>query len=365
MSSTASEHAAAMISALTSSPQLSGCGGARRAPTTEAPSFNKSSRTKPAFSSKIIGSFTVPPTRSLSFAKTYAVPIFGCPANGNSARGVKMRTCAVCARSCGGSTKVVSARLNSPAIACICVPVSAVASGTTANGLPPNLRSVKTSTVTKAICIALAPRPAAAAWAVIGDAEMGFECKAVAGERGAVGDMNHRTAFDDDGAIGDAENFLGVLLDQDRRHAFLADDAAQRRQQFLDDDRRQPLQRLVEQHDARIKHQRATDREHLLLATGKLVAEILPPLGKPREQRVDLGDGPAARPRHRGEVLLDGERFEDVALLGHPANSGMGALIGAKCGDVNAIERDATAEIPRHADNGVDQRGLAHAVATQ
>src|SRR5262249_27199051 len=137
-----------------------------------------------------------------------------------------MRTCAVCARSCGGSTKVVSARLNSPAIACICVPVSAAASGTTASGLPPNLRSVKTSTVTKAICIPLAPRRAAGAGAVIGDAEMGFERGAIGGERGAVRGMNHRTAFDDDGAIGDAEDFLGVLLHQDRRHAFLADDAA-------------------------------------------------------------------------------------------------------------------------------------------
>jgi hypothetical protein len=77
----------------------------------------------------------------------------GWPANGNSARGVKMRTSAVCAGSCGGSTKVVSARLNSPAMACICALVSPVASGTTASGLPPNLRSVKTSTVTKGICM--------------------------------------------------------------------------------------------------------------------------------------------------------------------------------------------------------------------
>ena len=74
--------------------------------------------------------------------------------------------------------------------------------------------------------------------------------------------------------------------------------------QFLDDDRRQPFERLVEQHDARIERQRAADREHLLLAAGKLVAEILPPLGKPREQGVDLVGGPAARPRHRGEVFL-------------------------------------------------------------
>jgi len=188
---------------------------------------------------------------------------------------------------------------------------------------------------------------------------------AVVGERRAVGGMNYGAAFDDDGAIGDAEDFLGVLLDQYSRHALLADDPAQRRQEFLDDDRRQPFQRFVEQHHPRVEHQRAPDREHLLLAAGQLIAEILPPLGEPRKQRIDLVDGPAARPRHRGEVLLDGERFEDVAFLRHPADPGMRALIRPQPGDVGAVERDAAAEIAGHPDNGVDQRGLAHAVAAK
>jgi hypothetical protein len=52
-------------------------------------------------------------------AKTKAVPTFGWPANGISARGVKIRTRAVFAGSSGGKTNVVSARLNSLAMACI------------------------------------------------------------------------------------------------------------------------------------------------------------------------------------------------------------------------------------------------------
>ena len=80
-------------------------------------------------------------------ASTKAVPTLGWPAKGISALGVKMRTWAVCAGSFGGSTKVVSARLNSAAMACICSVVRPSASSTTARGLPPNLRSVKTSTV--------------------------------------------------------------------------------------------------------------------------------------------------------------------------------------------------------------------------
>src|SRR5262249_45978192 len=52
----------------------------------------------------------------------------------------------------GGSTNVVSARLNSAAIACICSVDSAVPSATTASGLPPNCRSVNTSMVTNSTC---------------------------------------------------------------------------------------------------------------------------------------------------------------------------------------------------------------------
>src|ERR1700689_5765011 len=65
-----------------------------------------------------------------------------------------MRTCAVCSGFCGGSTKVVSARLNSAAIACICAADKPLASGKTASGLPPNCRSVNTSTVKNFNCMA-------------------------------------------------------------------------------------------------------------------------------------------------------------------------------------------------------------------
>ena len=99
-------------------------------------------------------------------------------------------------------------------------------------------------------------------------------------------------------------------------------------QQFLDDDRRQAFERLVEQHDARIEDQGAADREHLLLAARELVAEIAAAFVQAREQLVDLAVRPRARPRHRGEVLLDRQRLEDVALLRHPADAGMRALVG-------------------------------------
>ncbi len=71
----------------------------------------------------------------------------GWPAKGISAVGKKMRTRAVWAGSCGGITKIVSDRLNSRAMVCICAGVSAPASSTTASGLPAKGVSVKTSSV--------------------------------------------------------------------------------------------------------------------------------------------------------------------------------------------------------------------------
>ena len=58
-----------------------------------------------------------------------------------------MRTSAVWAGFLGGRTKVVSARLNSAAMACMRSVLRPWALSTTASGLPPNGRSVKTSTV--------------------------------------------------------------------------------------------------------------------------------------------------------------------------------------------------------------------------
>jgi len=101
--------------------------------------------TSPAISSKR----SLPPVARPCLASTQPVPTLGWPANGISLLRLKMRTRAVFCASAGGSTKVVSLRLNSAASACISASVIPLASGNTASGLPPKRRSVKTSTVTK------------------------------------------------------------------------------------------------------------------------------------------------------------------------------------------------------------------------
>jgi hypothetical protein len=93
------------LSAPTSLSRFSGCGAVSSAPITRPSAERISTGTKPAFSSNLsrAGAFAA------CIASTKAVPTLGWPANGISERTVKMRTCASLARSCGGSTKVVSA----------------------------------------------------------------------------------------------------------------------------------------------------------------------------------------------------------------------------------------------------------------
>src|SRR5690606_2114235 len=87
-------------------------------------------------------------------------------------------------------------------------------------------------------------------------------------------------ALEHDRLVGDPQYERRMLLDDDRRHPFLAHDAPQRGEQLLDDDRCQPLERLVEQQQSRVEHQRARDGQHLLLATRELAAQVLAPLGE-------------------------------------------------------------------------------------
>src|SRR5262249_56962061 len=102
-------------------------------------------------------------------------------------------------------------------------------------------------------------------------------------------------------------------------------------------DRGEALQRLIEQYQARIEHQSAPDREHLLLAAGELIAEIAPAFAESRKELVDAVRGPRAGPRHGGEIFLHRERFEDVALLRHPADAGVRAAVRAQRRDVAAL----------------------------
>src|SRR5713101_5788539 len=94
---------------------------------------------------------------------------------------------------------------------------------------------------------------------------------------------HHLPGIDDDHVVGEVECELDVLLDEHDRLPFgleLRDGAAD----LGDELRREPLGRLVHQQHARIAHERAPDREHLLLAAGERARDLGVTLLQPRKQ---------------------------------------------------------------------------------
>ena len=81
---------------------------------------------------------------------------------------------------------------------------------------------------------------------------MRVECGWVCEQFGARRGMDDGAAIENDRLVGERQDLLGLLFDDDHREARAAK-FAQRRQQFVDDDRRESLGRLIEQQEARVE----------------------------------------------------------------------------------------------------------------
>src|SRR5260370_10488668 len=77
----------------------------------------------------------------------------------------------------------------------------------------------------------------------------------------------------------------GVLLDQEYGELFAPVELANGSEDLLDQDRGEAERGLVEQQQARARHERAGNGEHLLLATRKRAAALMQALLEAREQR--------------------------------------------------------------------------------
>src|ERR1700730_12402661 len=106
------------------------------------------------------------------------------------------------------------------------------------------------------------------------DAEQAFEDRGIGFQGGTRRVMDDRAALQYHNAVGEPQNLLRVLLDNNGTCAAGADDGTECSHQFLDDDRRQPLGRLVQQQHFWVQRQRAADCQHLLFAAGELVAKM-------------------------------------------------------------------------------------------
>src|SRR5215468_1810098 len=199
----------------------------------------------------------------------------------------------------------------------------------------------------------------------LGNAQVNLELLGVAGQGSTIAGKYDATAIEYHSPVGEAQDFARLLLHHDGRYPLLTDDLAQHNQELVDDDRRKALQWLVQQDNTRIDDECTANRQHLLLAAGELAAEIVAPLLEPREHAKHAFHRPRPRSRNGGEVLLDGERAEDVALLRRPADTRSYPSLWPLARDIPAIETDATGLVRSKANNGIDQRRLAGAIAAK
>src|SRR5580704_178501 len=172
--------------------------------------------------------------------------------------------------------------------------------------------------------------------------------------------------LDDIMAVGEGRGEAEILLDQEDREALmfqLADQPAN----LLDDDRRQALGRLVEHQQRRAGAQHSADRQHLLLAPGKLGALASAALPQIWEDRIDLVDRHAARHYHRRkqQVFLDVEAGEDAALFRTIGDAEAGDAVGGEADELGAAKDDGALPLRHDTHDRPQGRRLAGAVAAQ
>src|SRR5262249_10513337 len=107
-------------------------------------------------------------------------------------------------------------------------------------------------------------------------------------------------------------------------------------------------------------------REHLLLPARELAAAIAAPLGKARKGLEDPLDRPGAGPSQRHlQIVLDREVGEDLAALGHVADTERGDLGGRHAARLPAEDLDAALARRRQPHDAAQRRRLAGAVAAE
>ena len=166
------------------------------------------------------------------------------------------------------------------------------------------------------------------------------------------------------------ERERGVLLDQQHAHPVLLIDGAQDAEDFLHDEGREPERGLVEQQQFRAQHQRAADRQHLLLATRERACLLFHPLLQAWKVVVDqrkiardagpIATGMGAEP----QVLLGRELEKGAAAIGYVRDAAARNLLGSLAIDAAGVEADFSLR-PDHPAHGAQGRGLAGAVGAE
>src|SRR6202050_1551270 len=191
------------------------------------------------------------------------------------------------------------------------------------------------------------------------------ECRMIGEQLCRRAGVDDATAFEHERRLGQRQRDVGVLLDKDKGVAAFAGHAADGRGKLLHDDRSEAFERFIEQKQRRISRQGTRNRQHLLLAAGKLITEIAPALGEAGEKIVDSCQVPAPLARRHGKILLHRQRGEDFALLRHPADASAGAAVRGIARNVLAAPQNAAATDLGVAHDSENERRFADAVASE
>src|SRR5690606_7082697 len=186
---------------------------------------------------------------------------------------------------------------------------------------------------------------------------------------GAVTLLDNPTFFQDHAAISMGQYLSIIAVDYKRSHTCFTNgfnDAPD----FCDDERSQTFGGLVKNQDIGVGHQGPPDRQHLLLAAGKLLAPVPKTFGKPRKSFKYPFVGPVvaaieSRASGHQQVLANIEVRENATPFGHVSDPLPGDLMGLRAGSVLATDDNLALRRGQVTHDGTDQGGLAHAVTAQ
>lgn len=165
--------------------------------------------------------------------------------------------------------------------------------------------------------------------------------------------------------VGGLERHVRVLLVEEHGYSaavYLADYP----EYALNDERRESERRLVHHDQLRLRHKRAPDREHLLLAarerSGKLPLALLKSREQPVYSREVRAQIVASQIRSDLEVFLDGQVRENVTPLGDKHDARLDYLIRRFSGDVLAVVEYTSGLRSDDSGDGLQYRRFARAV---
>src|SRR4029079_16839013 len=168
-------------------------------------------------------------------------------------------------------------------------------------------------------------------------------------------------------AMGELERMEGVLLDQEYGQALAGIELADDLEDLLHDQGSEAERWLIEQEQAGPRHQRAGDRQHLLLAARERAAALGLALVENGEDLEGAGEilleipGIGAGRTHL-QVFEHRHAREDAAAFRRLRDAEADDLMRRALGDVVAGELDRSGPAARRSANGHHQRRLAGAV---